>query len=61
MEADGGDEKLGVATKETERLKKQLREVTADRDAMKKQAENLQEEYARVGEQLNKLEVSSLR
>jgi len=58
MEAGDGDE-LDKATKETEDLKKKLRKTESDRDAMKKQAENLQKEYERVCDQLNELESSA--
>jgi B-cell receptor-associated protein 31 len=55
---DGGD--LDKATKEVEELKKKLRKAEQDRDAMKKQAENLQDEYERVSDLLNKKEVRIL-
>ncbi|KAI6243644.1 hypothetical protein M3Y99_00026600 [Aphelenchoides fujianensis] len=55
LEADDG-EPLKKATEETEKLKKELREAKADRDAMKKQTEHLQEEYDRVSTLLNKAE-----
>jgi len=53
---DDGDEK---STKNTEDLKKKLRKTEQDRDAMKKQAENLQEEYDRVCSLLNDAEEST--
>lgn len=56
MDGDGSDEKMGKATKDVEELKKKLRKTEHDRDAMKKQAENLQGEYDRVCTQLNKSE-----
>lgn len=56
----GDSEALDKATKETEEFKKKLRKAEQDRDAMKKQAENLQEEYDRVCTLLNESEVSLL-
>lgn len=59
MDADDhGD--LDKATKEAEDLKKKLRKAEQDRDAMKKQAENLQDEYERVSDLLNKKEVRNI-
>jgi B-cell receptor-associated protein 31 len=43
LDADDKDA-LDKATKETEDFKKKLRKAEQDRDAMKKQAENLQDE-----------------
>lgn len=42
-------------------LKKKLRQAETDRDAMKTQSENLQEEYTRVCTLLNKKDVSDRR
>lgn len=53
----GDNDALEKATKETEELKKKLRKAEQDRDAMKKQSENLQEEYDRVCSLLNEAEV----
>jgi len=55
MEAGDG----GATDKENEDLKKKLRKTEQDRDAMKKQAENLQEEYDRVCNLLNDTEKAS--
>jgi hypothetical protein len=44
--------------RKAEELKKKLRKAEQDRDAMKKQSENLQEEYDRVCTQLNEAEVA---
>ncbi|CAD5226110.1 unnamed protein product [Bursaphelenchus xylophilus] len=57
MEA-GDDEALQKTTKEVEDLKKKLRQAEKDRDAMKKQSENLQNEYERVSTLLNKKEAA---
>lgn len=54
----GDNDALEKATQETEDLKKKLRKAEQDRDAMKKQSENLQEEYDRVCSLLNEAEVS---
>ncbi|KAI6206001.1 hypothetical protein M3Y94_00856300 [Aphelenchoides besseyi] len=56
LESDDGVEVLKKATEETEKLKKDLRTAEADRDAMKKQTEHLQEEYDRVCTLLGKAE-----
>lgn len=47
---------MSKATKDVEDLKKKLRTAENDRDAIKKQAENLQNEYERVSTLLNKKE-----
>ncbi|KAI6191127.1 B-cell receptor-associated 31 domain containing protein [Aphelenchoides bicaudatus] len=52
----GDNDALEKATKETEELKKKLRKAEQDRDAMKKQSENLQGEYDRVCSLLNDAE-----
>ncbi|CAD5218715.1 unnamed protein product [Bursaphelenchus okinawaensis] len=57
MEAGDGDA-LQESTKEVEDLKKKLRQAEQDRDAMKKQSENLQEEYERVSDLLSKKEAA---
>lgn len=43
--------------KEKQELLKKLKRAETDRDAMKHQAKNLQEEYDRICTRLNKLEV----
>jgi len=50
-----GDAKDAKGQSEKEELLKKLNTAEVDRDTMKAQAENLQEEYDRVCEQLRKV------
>lgn len=54
MESEGSEGAVGELKDENEKLKKKLAQAEKDRDAMKSQAENLQKEYTRVCDELNK-------
>jgi len=56
MESADSEEGSKKAVEEVAALEKKLRKAEADRDAMKKQAENLQNEYDRVCDILNSQE-----
>ncbi|KAE9555675.1 hypothetical protein FO519_001146 [Halicephalobus sp. NKZ332] len=54
MESEGTDGALGELKEQNEKMKKELAQAEKDRDTMKTQAENLQKEYTRVCDELNK-------
>ena len=62
MEADDGKDSAGKKQlKEKDELLAKLKSAEADRDVMKAQAENLQEEYDRVCNELNAHEVECFK
>uniref|UniRef100_A0AC34R065 Endoplasmic reticulum transmembrane protein n=1 Tax=Panagrolaimus sp. JU765 TaxID=591449 RepID=A0AC34R065_9BILA len=54
MESEGTEGAVGELKKELEETKERLMKAEKDRDTMKAQAENLQKEYNRVSDELNK-------
>ena len=55
MESEGNEGAVGELKDQNEKLQKELAKAEKDRDAMKIQAENLQEEYDRVCDELKKV------
>jgi len=58
MESEGSDGAVGELKEQNEKLQKKLAQAEKDRDAMKTQAKNLQEEYDRVCDELAKVSSS---